>query len=752
MPVSPESAPPRADGVRAELADLVGIYPELATFHQMVVGRLTDACLELLPRTALVVVPPDGLMQGAHRRLLDEYGEHVVAFRFRVLNQRLAERLYLDGLVTRAPGRHIRSWWIKSKLFDLGEAMVLLMRHPTDAGFQATITALKGASDPMLAQPGSYRAHYRTPNKTFGLLHSSDDLLSMLYEASVLFEPEELAQLLTRPHWDPAHRALLSGYEGGVSVRRIESYRVLYRLKRRLLAEPAAAGVLPVPLLEAIEENYLAALDVVAADPGHVQETMTVARLLEEERGLLDGVPAHTEASAGTPGGDVRTADAGQERARVQTALACLRTLADPVALRAAGFKNLEFSLGALGIPLTALERTVLESLFFFYLTSPPRPSLTTSAGGGRRSGTMPTPYQQVLEAAETLEDYPLSPVEVADLGRAGLQSAAGRLAFMIVTPDAVHRDLQTDVLTAVNDAGFRVLAHQTRNLRDSDIEELYKDGLRSKIMDNRRTHWYLTRKGLAFGTSLGLLLHHPDGDACERLLRVKGASKPADATPDSVRGSLGSYSKILALMHSSDTPAAVVRECLLYFTAEQVRGALSRLAGHPAPRGTPVAVLAEVLSPTSQKDDPFAVLYAVKIRISHALAAHPLTGAALQPLLGQHLAGLRTVRDMLSAERVPWSSRTAVMSHELEREHKLLIEGALAQGPPPGPGADTSVESLERLAWHRLALVAEQLAEHQGFGRLDLDQVQAVLHAAHVHLTSWEALLLENLFFFWEP
>jgi nucleoside diphosphate kinase len=723
-----------AGRVRAELADLVGIYPELAPFHQTVVGRLPDACVELLPRTALVVVPPDGLMQGVHRRLLDEYGEQVVAFRFRVLHQRLAERLYLDGLVTRAPGRHIRSWWIKSKLFSLGEALVLLLRHPTDHRFQATITALKGASDPMLAKPGSYRERYRTPNKTFGLLHSSDDLLSMLYEASVLFEPEELAQLLASPHWDPAHRALVSGYEGGVSVRRIESYRVLYRLKRRLLAEPAAAGVLPVSLLEAIEENYLAALDVVAADPGHIQETVTVARLLEEERGLLDGAGPHTEAPA------------------VQTALACLRTLADPAALRTAGFKNLEFSLGALGIPLTVLERTVLEGLFFFYPTSPPRASLTASAGGGRRSGTRPTPYQQVLDAAESLEDYPLSPSDVADLGRAGLQAAADQLAFMIITPDAVHRDLQTDVLTEVNNAGFRVLAHQTRNLRDRDIEELYKDGLRSKIMDNRRTHWYLTRKGLGFGTSLGLLLHHPDGDACERLLRLKGASKPADATPNSVRGSLGSYSKILALMHSSDTPAAVLRECLLYFTTEQVRGALSRLAGCPGPPGTPVSLLAEVLSPTTQKDDPFAVLYALKIRISHALAAHPLTDAELQPLLGQHLSGLRAVRNRLSADRVPWSSRTAAMGRELEREHKLLIEGTLTQGSQPGLGAVTPAESLERLAWQRLALAAEQLADQQGFWQLDMDQVKAALHAAHVHLTSWEALLLENLFFFWEP
>ncbi|WP_211769136.1 nucleoside-diphosphate kinase [Kutzneria sp. CA-103260] len=723
------------------------MYPELATFHQTVVGRLPDTCLELLPRTALVVVPPDGLMQGVHRRLLDEHGEHVVAFRFRVLSQRLAERLYLDGLVTRAPGRHIRSWWIKSKLFDLGEALVLLMRHPTDPGFQATVTALKGASDPMLAKPGTYREHYRTPNKTFGLLHSSDDLLSMLYEANVLFEPEGLTQLLTKPCWDPAHRALVSGYEGGVSVRRIESYRVLYRLKRRLLAEPTAAGVLPVSLLEAVEENYRTALDVVAADPGHIAETVTVARLLVEERGLLDGIHPHAGVLAAPQEEDLRVAGAEEQRVRVKTALACLRTLTEPTALRTAGFESLESSLEALGIPLTALERTVLESLFFFYATDPPRATVTTSAGAARRSAAMPNAYQQVLDAAEKLEDYPLSPSDVAELGRTGLEATAGRLAFMIVTPDAVHRGLHADTLTKVHNAGFRVLAHQTRNLRDSDIEELYKDGLRAKILENRRTHWYLTRKGLGFGTSLGLLLHHPDGDACERLLRLKGASKPAEATPDSVRGSLGSYSKILALMHSSDTPPAVLRECLLYFTAEQVRGALSQLAEHPTPQGTPISLLVEALSPTTSYDDPFTVLYALKIRISHALAAHPLTGAELQPMLEQHLSGLRAMRATLSADRVPWPSRTAAVGHELEREHKLLVEGALAQSPQSAPG-----ESLERLAWHRLALTARQLADQQGFGQLDMDQVRAALHAAHVHLTSWEALLVENLVFFWEP
>lgn len=751
--MSPASARQEADSVRAEIAGLVGRYPELEAFHRTVVGGLPDTCLPVLPRTALLVVTPDGLMQGLHHRLLDEHGDHVVAFRFRTVGPRLAELLYQDGLVTRAPERHIRSWWIKRKVFDLGEALILLLRHPTDHSFQATITDAKGASDPLLAQPGSYRATYRTPNKTFGLLHSSDDLLSMLYETSVLFGTEALAHLLVRPYWGQTERAVVSGYESGVRVPRIESYRVLYRLKRRLLAELAAAGLLPPALLVRADGIYRAALDVVDANPGHAAETEAVALLLAEEQGLLDGVSFSTAAPAGTGVGHVPAAGASAQCADAWTALACLRMLADPAACRTADVENLESSLQALGIPLSALERTVLESLvfFYFYPADRPRTSSTAPTGGDRKNGTMPTPYQQVLDAAETLEDYPLSRSDVAELGRAGLAAVADQLAFMIVTPDAVHRGKHADVLAEVHDAGFRIVAHRTRNLRDSDIEELYKYGLRTKILDHRRTHWHLTRKGLGMGTSLGLLLQHPDGEACGRLLRLKGASQPADAAPNSIRGSLRSYSKILALMHSSDTAPAVLRECLLYFTPGQVSDTLSHLVASTAPLGTPIGLVAEALSPTAPDDDPFVVLYAVKTRISHALADHPLTGPALQPLLEEHMGGLRTTRANLCANAVTWSSRTAAVRIALDREHKLLAEGLPTRGPGPWLATGEPGEALERLTWYRLAIAAQQLADHQSFGQLDMDQVRAALDAAHVHLTSWEMLLVENLLFFWE-
>ncbi|WP_328472967.1 nucleoside-diphosphate kinase [Streptomyces sp. NBC_00448] len=734
-----------ADGVRAELAALVGTYPELADFHREIVEALPDACLPALRRTALAVVPPDGLMQGVHQRLLGEHGEHVVAFRFRTLTPRLAERVYHDGLVTEVPGRHIRSWWIKRKVFDLGEALVLLLRHPTDPSFQQTVTTAKGASDPQLAQPGSYRADYRTPNKTFGLLHSSDDLLSMLYEASVLFEPRELSRLLAGPHWGPAERAVVSGYEAATTVPRIESYRVLYRLKRRLLAETAMEGLLPPRVLEAADTLYRSAMNVVDADPGHGPETQAIARHLKQERDLLQ--------DAAPPGGSVaQRSDECGRTTEPRTAFACLRMLAEPAAIDADGFTSLKSSLDALGIGLGPLERTVLESLFFFSGTGGPRPSATTPVHEPRRRAGMSTPYQQVLDAAESREDYPLSLSDVEELGRAGLTLAADQLAFMIITPDAVHRGKHADILAHVHDAGFRIRAHRTRNLRDSDIEELYKYGLRAKILDHQRTHWHLTRKGLSMGTSLGLLLQHPDGAACERLLRLKGASKPADAAPDSIRGGLRSYSKILALVHSSDDSAAALRECLLYFSPRQLLDVLPQYVTSPSPRGKHLSYVAEALSPTTAEDDPLTVLYALKTRISHAIASHPLAAApAAQQLLREHLAELRTTRDRLRDGVASWRSQVRVVSRALEREHVLLTDDRLACCPESFPSVTGPKEDLERLAWHRLLLTARQLADQQCFEELDMNQVEAAVRAAHVHLTPWEALLVENLLFFWD-
>ncbi|WP_030434531.1 hypothetical protein [Actinoplanes subtropicus] len=294
---------------------------------------------------AFTIVTPDGVMQGVHRRLLDQYGDMVVAYRVRTMTPELAERIYVDGLVTDVPGRHISSWWIKRKVFDLGESLGLLLRHPSDDGFQETFTAAKGRSDPLLAEPGTLRNAYRTPNKTFALLHSSDDLLSMVYEASVFFEPGRIEELFDRPAVSAAEVGALRSYAAPAEMSRIEQYRLLYRVKRRLLIEIAAdrPGV-----VEHLLPVYDAADAVVAENPGFLAETDAIAGLLKEEAGILG-------------------ATADPARFAPASALACLRLLADFAAYPQLPFAQFAAVLEALGVPLSALELTALESLFFFY-------------------------------------------------------------------------------------------------------------------------------------------------------------------------------------------------------------------------------------------------------------------------------------------------------------------------------------------------------------------------------------------------
>ncbi|MEU5464740.1 nucleoside-diphosphate kinase [Streptomyces althioticus] len=361
----------------------------------------------------------------------------------------------------------------------------------------------------------------------------------------------------------------------------------------------------------------------------------------------------------------------------------------------------------------------------------------------------MNTSYDAIREAAGTLDDYPWSLAETAALGDAGLRTSADHLGFMIITPDAVHRGRHLEVLDTLRRAGFQLLAHRSLKLRDDHIEELYKYGLRKKIMDNRRTHWFLTRKGLGFGVSVGLLLRHPEPGACERLLALKGASDPSAAAADSIRGAVRSYSKILALVHSSDDAPAVMRECLLFFTRREMEIAvgLKEPQGHA---GNHWEAVAETLSPTDASADPVEVFWAVKLRTARVLLSHPLAPKGLAPLARLHLDLLRSGRETAAGNRGGWLTRMPDTEKMLARELDLLDSRPFAEAVARAMGDGRPGYDLAPLAWCALALAVRQLADAPGFTDLPTDRLLDSLHQAGVHLTPWESLVLENLLHFW--
>ncbi|WP_030434532.1 nucleoside-diphosphate kinase [Actinoplanes subtropicus] len=353
--------------------------------------------------------------------------------------------------------------------------------------------------------------------------------------------------------------------------------------------------------------------------------------------------------------------------------------------------------------------------------------------------------FGDLVRDAARLPDYPLSPTDLADLGAAGLSGAADQVAFMIVTPDAIHRGLHEQVVDRVTRAGFRVLAWRVKYLGDDEIEELYKYGYRRKVFDNQRTHWFLTRRGLGFGASLALLLHHPDGDAPGRLARLKGASQPREASPQSIRGELRSFSKILALMHSSDDGVGVLRESLLYFGKSEVRAAVGRIAGGPAPGDDPITAALDAIRPSAADDDPFAIFLTVKLRATRMLENHPVSPPETRRACRAIADGLRAALDRLARES-GIGPREKVVQEVLAAERDVL-EGLSAPFAPSGP---EDPYGLRGLLWWRLLTLLRTLSRGDGFAGLDGDELERELRGCGIGLSDWEALAIQNLLFFW--
>lgn len=348
---------PRVEAdVRERLKTLSLAYPELQWFYENTVRRLGGCTLSKVPYLAFAVITPDGLMQGVHSELIDQYGPYIVTYRIRRLNQSEAERLYFDGLVTTDSRRHIKSWWIKSKLFDLGESIGLLFHNPHEHDFQKALTERKGASDPLIALPGTFRHQYRTPNKVFALFHSSDDWFAMLYELSVYFNPDDLERFLNVK--DPAigEKLLrLRNYEPCWTLSRIETHRVLYRVKSRILLDLLAEPLLPDDITRdglILLNHYENALTIIKNNPGFRAEGEELSTVIDQEITIVSRMASLAQ-------------QMGEEG--LSMLVLCLAVLTFVENFREADYEGLEAMLRARGIPLTSFDKTVLESMMFFY-------------------------------------------------------------------------------------------------------------------------------------------------------------------------------------------------------------------------------------------------------------------------------------------------------------------------------------------------------------------------------------------------
>jgi nucleoside diphosphate kinase len=145
-------------------------------------------------RTALVLLPPDALERHLCSPVLDMLDRHGFSpVRYEVVWHR-------------PPGqdawqeRNITSVWKAyfyrqvDLVFDLGPTIALLVEDQRADGAPGSchtrLRALKGASDPAEAAPGTIRRDLRGVNVMLDIVHTSDSPEDSQHEASVFFGPE----------------------------------------------------------------------------------------------------------------------------------------------------------------------------------------------------------------------------------------------------------------------------------------------------------------------------------------------------------------------------------------------------------------------------------------------------------------------------------------------------------------------------------------------------------------------------------
>jgi nucleoside diphosphate kinase len=148
---------------------------------------------------------------------------------------------------------------------------------------------------------------------------------------------------------------------------------------------------------------------------------------------------------------------------------------------------------------------------------------------------------------------------------------------FALICPDALARGLGRPAYDMFLAAGYTPVAAAVQWIRSPTLDE-YNE---RNITEVWKAYLYrLIDLVFAYGPTVGLLLRDDSSgvDSHTRLRPVKGASRPADALPGSVRGDLRAINISLDLVHSADTPEESRTESAAFVAADNWRA-----AGDPA-------------------------------------------------------------------------------------------------------------------------------------------------------------------------
>jgi len=130
-----------------------------------------------------------------------------------------------------------------------------------------------------------------------------------------------------------------------------------------------------------------------------------------------------------------------------------------------------------------------------------------------------------------------------------------------MVKPDGVERGLIGQVISRLENKGFRMVAMKMLRISEELAREQYAEHAGKPFFDEM----------LSFMTSGPVVAMVWEGrGVIQSVRRLMGATDPAQAAPGTIRGDMGT-SISRNVVHGSDSPAAAEREIKLFFDSGEI-------------------------------------------------------------------------------------------------------------------------------------------------------------------------------------
>lgn len=127
---------------------------------------------------------------------------------------------------------------------------------------------------------------------------------------------------------------------------------------------------------------------------------------------------------------------------------------------------------------------------------------------------------------------------------------------FLMVKPDGVERGLIGQVISRIENRGFRMVAIKMLRIDEELAKKHYAEHVDKPFFNEMLSF-------ITSGPVVAMVWEGPD--AIKSIRELMGATAPAQANPGTIRGDLGA-SISQNVVHGSDSPAAAEREISLFF------------------------------------------------------------------------------------------------------------------------------------------------------------------------------------------